>query len=123
MHENRQPHLSGLRERHSGSTTVVELYGEFDVAAAAPARRHLDVLTAYPDTDLVLDLTAVTFIDCSGLSVLCRVRNRIRHGGGRLRLVVPGRGVRRLLRCTGLAGSFEVLPRLPRPLTAAGIRA
>ncbi|MDT0386641.1 STAS domain-containing protein [Streptomyces dubilierae] len=92
---------------------VVTVRGEMDLLTAPALRDRLDLLTAGPCPDLVLDLRAVSFIDCTGLGVLCRARNRVLARRGRLRLVGGGAFLRRLFRYTGVAGAFEVLPGLP----------
>ncbi|WP_373463417.1 STAS domain-containing protein [Streptomyces sp. B4I13] len=66
---------------------VVELRGELDISTAPPLAARLDALTAGPHPDLVLDLHSTAFIDCAGLGVLCRARNRVPARHGRLRLV------------------------------------
>ncbi|MER5573948.1 STAS domain-containing protein [Streptomyces massasporeus] len=96
-----------------GTAHVVTLRGELDLLAAPALRARLDMLTAGPCPDLVLDLRPVSFIDCSGLGVLCRVRNRVRARHGRLRLVTGSTSLRRVLRHTGMAGVFELLPGMP----------
>ncbi|MFI7141429.1 STAS domain-containing protein [Streptomyces massasporeus] len=96
-----------------GTAHVVTLSGELDLLAAPALRARLDMLTAGPCPDLVLDLRPVSFIDCSGLGVLCRVRNRVRARHGRLRLVTGSTSLRRVLRHTGMEGVFELLPRMP----------
>ncbi|MGX1561082.1 STAS domain-containing protein [Streptomyces sp. NPDC055506] len=100
-------------ERTVGESTVVTLRGELDVRTAPGLTARLDALTAGPHPDLVLDLRPVAFIDCAGLGILCRARNRVLARHGRLRLVSDSAGFRRVLRHTGLAGAFEVLPCLP----------
>ncbi|MGW9031206.1 STAS domain-containing protein [Streptomyces sp. NPDC055722] len=100
-------------------TTVVTLYGELDLVAVLPLMSRLDALTVEPHPDLVLDLRPVTFIDCSGLGVLCRVRNRVAARCGRLRLITDSGRVLRVLRAAGLDGVFELYSRLPESLTAA----
>ncbi|WP_089107410.1 STAS domain-containing protein [Streptomyces hyaluromycini] len=97
-------------------TTVVTLHGELDLPAVPVLAAALDALTSGAEPDLVLDLGPVSFVDCSGLSLLCRVRNRVRSRIGRLRLVAPDGGFLRLLRCTGLSGAFELYPGLPEAL-------
>ncbi|MFF7986108.1 STAS domain-containing protein [Streptomyces sp. NPDC007901] len=97
-------------------TTVVTLHGDIDVLAVLALRTALDALTSGPEPDLVVDLRAVSFIDCSGLGVLCRARNRIRSRQGRLRLIAPDDGFLRLLRRTGLDDTFELAPGLSGPL-------
>ncbi|MFH9590086.1 STAS domain-containing protein [Streptomyces luteogriseus] len=96
-----------------GTTQVVTLRGDLDLLAAPALRARLDMLTAGPCPDLVLDLRPVSFVDCSGLGVLCRVRNRVRARHGRLRLVTGSASLRRVLRHAGMAGVFELLPRMP----------
>ncbi|MDK1344667.1 STAS domain-containing protein [Streptomyces sp. 378] len=95
---------------------VVTLTGEIDLATAQALRTRLDVLTGGTDLDLVLDLRPVSFIDCAGLGVLCRVRNRVLARRGRLRLVSGSPSLLRVLRLAGLAGDFEVLPVMPEAL-------
>ncbi|MET8944062.1 STAS domain-containing protein [Streptomyces sp. NPDC004542] len=95
-------------ERTVGGTTVVELHGEVDILTALPLRARLDDLTAAALPDLVVDLRAVSFIDCSGLGVLCRARNRVAERRGRLRLVTESDQFRRVLRGAGLDGMFEI---------------
>ncbi|WP_306921670.1 STAS domain-containing protein [Streptomyces luteogriseus] len=87
-----------------GTTHVVTLRGDLDLLAAPALRARRDMLTAGPCPDLVLDLRPVSFIDCSGLGVLCRVRNRVRARHGRLRLVTGSASLRRVQRHTGMAG-------------------
>ncbi|WP_327087529.1 STAS domain-containing protein [Streptomyces viridochromogenes] len=72
-----------------------------------------------PRPDLVVDLRPVSFIDCSGLGVLCRTRNRVLARRGRLRLVIGSSRVLRILRAAGLGGVFEVHPDLSRALAPA----
>ncbi|WP_217549783.1 STAS domain-containing protein [Streptomyces sp. GbtcB6] len=103
--------------RTDHGTTVVTLQGELDLLAVPVLAAALDALTSGAEPDLVLDLSPVSFIDCSGLSLLCRVRNRVRSRIGRLRLVAPDSGFLRLLRRTGLSGAFELYPGLPEALT------
>jgi anti-anti-sigma factor len=103
-------------ERTVGDTTVVELRGEFDIFTAPPLAARLDALTAGPHPDLVLNLRSMTFIDCTGLGVLCRARNRALARHGRLRLVTDSRGFRLVLRVVGLAGVFELHPSLSTAL-------
>ncbi|UKY48491.1 STAS domain-containing protein [Streptomyces inhibens] len=96
--------------RVAGGTTVLELSGDLDILAVSVLSGRLDDLTGAQGADLVLDLRAVTFIDCAGLSLLSRARYRTRQRGGRLRLagVIAGGSVARLLRMTGLTGDFEI---------------
>jgi len=103
-------------ERVVGGTTVVEVRGEIDLFTAAPLSVRLDSLTAVRRPDLVLDLRPVVFIDCSGLRLLCRTRNRVLARHGRLRLVTGDGCFLRILRAARLADVFEIHPDLPTAL-------
>ncbi|MEU9122553.1 STAS domain-containing protein [Streptomyces sp. NPDC048506] len=98
--------------RAAGGVTVLELRGDLDILAVSVLADRLDEITGAQGLDLVVDLRAVTFLDCAGLSLLSRARYRTRQRGGRLRLagVVAGGSVARLLRMTGLTGEFETVP-------------
>ncbi|MFH8570100.1 STAS domain-containing protein [Streptomyces sp. NPDC017993] len=92
---------------------VVRLQGELDMLSAASTAEHLDALTSEPSPDLVVDLARLTFLDCSGIGVLCRARRRARERGGRLALVITDPRFVRTLRAVGLGDSFEVLDAVP----------
>ncbi|MBW8793916.1 MAG: STAS domain-containing protein [Streptomyces sp.] len=104
--------------RTDGGTTVVTLQGDLDLRAVPALCAALDHLTSGTEPDLVLDLSPVSFIDCSGLGLLCRARNRVRYRVGRLRLVTPEDDFRRLLHRTGLGDAFELYHALPDALAA-----
>ena len=105
-------------ERVVGGTTVIELRGEIDILTAPALGVRLDELTAAVLPDLVVNLCAVSFIDCAGLGVLCRARNRITERHGRLRLVTDSNRFLRVLTGAGLDGVFETYDRLPEDLAA-----
>ncbi|MER6208790.1 STAS domain-containing protein [Streptomyces sp. NPDC001642] len=106
-------------ERVIAGTTVLALSGELDLLTAQPLSARLDMLTADPHPDLVLDLRTVSFVDCAGLSVLCRARNRTATRGGRLRLVTADAGFLRILRHAQLGGVFEIHARLSNALAVS----
>lgn len=116
MSETLSESTSGAHERVAGGTTVVKLSGEIDILTVPTVSARLDALTADPCPGLVLDLGSVTFIDCAGLSALCRARNRVLERGGRLTLVACGARVLRVLRLTRLTTSFDICSGLPEAL-------
>ncbi|MFH9403806.1 STAS domain-containing protein [Streptomyces sp. NPDC017638] len=109
-------------ERAVGGTTVVQLYGEIDFFTPPPLAERLDELTAVSRPGLVVDLRAVSFIDCAGLRLLCQARTRAAERHGRLLLVADGGQFRRLLRAAGLDRVFEIYDRLPEALAALTAR-
>jgi anti-sigma B factor antagonist len=106
--------------RSVAGATVVAPHGEIDLETARPLRERLDLLTAVDRPDVVVDLSGVSFIDCSGLGVLCRARSRVLERGGRLRLVSACPKFLRILRQVGLTELFEVHPGLNGGADGAG---
>ncbi|MFI5675529.1 STAS domain-containing protein [Streptomyces cellulosae] len=102
--------------RSVDGTTVVELPGEIDVRTAPSVTVLLDALTAGPQPDLVLDLRSTSFIDCTGLGLLCRARNRTLERHGRLRFVSTSPHFLGILRWVHLADVWNVYPRLSEAL-------
>ncbi|MFI8994958.1 STAS domain-containing protein [Streptomyces sp. NPDC053542] len=58
---------------------------------------------------MVVDLRHVTFMDCSGLDLLCRLRDEVTARGGRLALMNPRPIVLRLLKLAALREPFELI--------------
>jgi anti-anti-sigma factor len=86
-------------------TPVLHLTGDIDYAVSPKLRRELDRRSAQPPDQIVVDLSGVTFMDCSGLRPLLEVQERI---GDRLRLENLPRQVSRLLQLTGLCTTFSI---------------
>ncbi|MBO1419171.1 STAS domain-containing protein [Streptomyces sp. FH025] len=83
--------------------------GGIDLATAPRFRCRLDAaLEAHGE--VVLDLSEVTFMDCSGLGVLVQARHLADRYGGRLVLRGVGRPVVRLLKLIGLSRRPAVGP-------------
>lgn len=84
-----------------GSRTF-RVIGEIDLSNS---RRVLEALGREldPQRDLVLDLTGLEFIDCSGLHVLEALAGRLENGGARLVLKSPRRIVHRALEVSRLS--------------------
>ena len=55
-----------------------------------------------PGDHVVLDLTDVSFLDCSGLRTLLRVHHQVRRWGGVSRLAAPPPLAGRVLKITGV---------------------
>ncbi|MFE5581600.1 STAS domain-containing protein [Kitasatospora sp. NPDC056531] len=80
---------------------VVRVGGEIDLATAPRLRCRL-AAAFEAHREVVLDLSEVTFMDCSGLGILGQARNQADRCGRRLVLRGVGHPVARLLKLTGL---------------------
>jgi anti-sigma B factor antagonist len=86
-----------VTSRENGSTQVLSVTGQVDVATVAALAGGIhDALASAPET-LVVDLSAVAFFGSGGLNALLEADGRARASGCQL-VVIPGTGVvRRLL--------------------------
>jgi anti-sigma B factor antagonist len=100
-----------------GLAGVIVAEGEIDLAAAPRLREAMtDHLTA-GRVHLLMDLSAVTFIDSTGLGVLVGAAKKSVGLGGSLRIVCANERVLRLLAITGISRSMKVLPTLEEATT------
>jgi anti-sigma B factor antagonist len=97
--------VSGI-ERRAGAV-IVRLAGELDLYNAPALRTALLAEAAAAPERLVVDLTAVEFIDSTALGVLIEARRRLGDGDG-LHLAAPGMETRRALTISGLDQHFGV---------------
>ena len=93
-------------DRDGRRTLVVS--GEIDLATAPGLRRELETLIVEAHSPAVLDLSAVTFIDASGLSELVAAQRKVVHTDVEIVLVDPSAPCRRILEVTGLDRAFEI---------------
>ena len=94
-----------LTARDLSDIHVVALHGELDVVSAEGLA---DSLVDVAGSTVVIDLSGLTFIDCSGIAALVAARNRILADGlGQLVVTRPSAIVRKTLEIVGL-GAWTV---------------
>ena len=93
-----------------GRCLTLRLVGELDHAAAQTVMPGIeDAVEEYLPRRCVLDLTGVSFMDSSGITVILKTDRLLRQTGGALALSgVPGQ-VRRVLDVAGLTKIVPVL--------------
>jgi len=90
----------------SDGTAVLVVSGEIDISTAPALREHLQ---QFDGRTVIVDLTAMTFIDSTGLGVLVGALKRLREDGGDLVLRGPSRSARKVLDISGLAQIVTIL--------------
>lgn len=105
-----------VTSRASGDRTVVDVTGEIDVYTAPALREELTSLIDNENTDLVVDLTAVSFMDSTGLGVLVGALKKVRTLGGDLRLVIDQEKILKVFRITALTQVFTIHPTIDEAL-------
>jgi anti-anti-sigma factor len=111
-------YLAILAEHHS-QRSVLRLQGELDAANEARLRCAIcAVVGDHRPQILEMDLSALTFVDCAGLSVMVWAHKRLAEQGRELVITGARPPIRRLLRLTGLDEYLHLCPREPegRPI-------
>ena len=102
-----------IRVDESGTTRVVHLSGSCDLASAPGLRQTLHGLTPPEVQDVILDVTALEFIDSTGLGVVLGAMRRLREGGGSLSIAGADGIVRRVLEITDLDKVIPMIDTAP----------
>jgi len=103
------PHFELSEESSGTGAHIVNVSGEIHLTTAP---RFAELLTNAIDsgeTAVVLDLSAVEFIDSTGLSVLLNGLRHVERSHGRLALVCTNPTVLRLFEITKLDATFDIL--------------
>lgn len=99
-----------LETREVGGRTVIAVGGEIDVYTAPKLRDTITALVGAGAYDLVIDLSAVEFLDSTGLGVLVGGLKKVRANDGTLSLVCAQERLLKIFRITGLAKVFVIHP-------------
>lgn len=98
--------------------TVLDLSGELQHTTLEDAEAQIlsTILLGPSPMHLVLNMTAVTFLDSGGVNLLAKTRFAVRSSRGSLRLVVPPGRAREVLRITGLDQALRIVDDLDHAL-------
>ena len=95
-------------ESQQEQAVVFSAYGELDLHVTPELQDRVDAAIERGADLIVVDLSGVTFIDSMALGVLLGAVNRLRRGGGDLRLVVPSPDLRRIFEISHLDQIFTL---------------
>jgi len=87
---------------------LIEVSGEVDIYTAPKFKEDMLAAIDAGAINLVVDLSAVTFIDSTALGVLIGGVKRMHAVDGRITLVVNTRPVQKVFTITGLDNIFEI---------------
>jgi anti-sigma B factor antagonist len=93
--------------RESGDVTILDLRGKATIGDSELLRSHLQELIANGVRKFLLNLTNLSQIDSSGLSIIAKTCVSLRDQGGDLRLLHPGGRALEVLKVLHL---LEVIP-------------
>ena len=101
-----------------GDCAVLQVAGEVDAYTAPMLRERIRDLGAKDVVHLVADLSAVDFLDSTGLGALVGGLKRLREVGGSLTLVITAPRILRLFQITGLTKVLAIYPTVAAAITA-----
>ena len=107
-----------VEQREDGRARVVAVAGEVDVHTAPLLATALEQAVAKGGS-VVVDCSAVPFMDSTGLSVFVAARNQAEALGSSLGVVVSEPAVRKVFAITGLDGVIAVHETLDAALAGA----
>jgi anti-sigma B factor antagonist len=94
----------------TGEIAVVALPVEIDITNSDDVREDLLTVVNQGADVMIADMSRTKFCDSSGVSALVRAFRRATSSGTKMRLVVAGRAVDRVLTLTGVDRLIEIYP-------------
>lgn len=92
-----------LKSIRDGDRMIVRLEGELDHYCAQSIRRELDGMLADPSLrHLILDFSALNFMDSSGIGVVLGRYRLLRERGGTLGVVHMNKHIARIFHMSGM---------------------
>jgi anti-sigma B factor antagonist len=98
-----------LLSRNTDSVAILELTGRFDSHVAPLVKEWMDKTIGAGKSKVVVNLTGVTFVDSTALSMLVQGMKRCREQHGDLILCGMQQRVRMIFELTRLDRAFEVV--------------
>ena len=87
---------------------LIRLEGEFDLYTGQQFERRVLEALGRGASEIVVDLSAVSFIDSTTIGILMRTRKRLAQLRGRLLVICADRNILRLFEITALDRMFEL---------------
>ena len=99
-----------IKVKQQTTSITASLYGELDHHSAMQTRDSLDKLIArFKDTDLVLDLKNLSFMDSSGIGVLIGRYKKLKSSGQSLYVTNASRQIDKVMSVSGLYSIIKKL--------------
>jgi len=102
------PEEPATRLDRDADVVTMALHGEVDILTVDEVRRSLTEAVESRPSAIVVDLSALSFIDSTGLGALIFGFQRAREAGIGFRLARPSPNVRQILTLSGLLEVVEV---------------
>jgi len=111
--------MTGTATAAMGPLTVVTFPAAIDVATAGAIGEQVAAALAPGVHAVIADMTATTFCDSAGITMLIRAKNQATRHGAELRLLLPRPNVLRVLEIQGVDAVLPIYHSLERALAGA----
>ena len=98
-----------MTKRVKNNIEILSLKGDFDLSNAKVVKTILDKEIAAGKTNLVMDLTALNYIDSSGIGVFINTMTTLRSKKGKLVLLGMNPNIHRIFEMTKLLSFFVII--------------
>jgi len=113
-----------ITDRQAGKDThIVSVSGEIDLFTAPEFKQRVSAPIDAGRQNVIVDLSATTFIDSSSLGVLIGAHRRLKLRGGALVVVCDNEAIVKTFRITGLDGVFTLVRSLDDALDGDAVGA
>lgn len=99
-----------VSQTSAGNVPILAVTGEVDVYSAPELKDRIGEIIQAGQSTLIVDLSAVAFLDSTGLGALVEARSATAEAGGSLPIVCTQERILKLFTITGLDGVFSIHP-------------
>ena len=112
----------GFDSEFTGTVLRIKLRGEIDHHSAVAVRSAIDTMIhSKLPKELIVDMSAVDFMDSSGLGLIMGRYNTMKEIGGEIKVADPSPGTEKIMRLAGMERIIKVIhtAESPRKATSA----
>ena len=110
----------GFDSEFTGISLRIKLRGEIDHHSAVAVRSAIDdMIRAKRPAELIIDMSAVDFMDSSGLGLIMGRYNTMRELGGSVRVADPSPSTEKIMKLAGLERIIKIIHSAGRSEAAA----
>jgi anti-sigma B factor antagonist len=97
-----------IREERRNDAMICFVEGEININNSPELRKAFDGLITKGEKKVIVDFSAVSYIDSSGLATLIEMFQRLKQKGGKLRFTNMDQKIRNVFEITKLHKLFEI---------------
>lgn len=107
-----------IEHRMEGDVSVIQILEDIDAGNAMEFREFLTARLAAGDLHLILDFSAVKFMDSSGIGAIVQQYQTLKPKGGKMVFAGCSDALQRVFKIVGMAKLFPMFPTMEQALGA-----